>query len=417
MPQLIPGNEVTAYLAIINAAPYPGGPSEVQRITESNLLVYYSDVATVIYRQVELFQANNAYLIAAITCFNDTQLQAVGIFVNKVQTSPPVNDPIMIINSNYDNVILNPNVSSPPMEKTLSIFGTSKIGLISLAAGTVVDELRIGPGAHVDGADSSAGATSPPASPPNFTAIDTLWMPFARSKPSKLNYITLGSRINNLVVDEGSYFGGMKEDPDVPCADAVTGMQATEVTKNGILVSWTPPAQYLFINTFYRKTNSMVWILATEVDGDFVNDTGFIFRSLESDTWYDFKASVVCSNGGIAKTEITTKTICCGAGTQLSIYKFCQITALITASPASPPASQVLCNGVTINLQYPPGPTLTIPYLASVNAAIVTDFVLDNIPYQLMPYNAATATWDVSSTPIGTLIDGNVVTVGVSIPA
>lgn len=420
MPTILPSNEKADFISIVKAAPYPGGPSEADRL--QSVLNYYEDVHTAIYRQLELFASNNSYLISAITVFNDNQLQLVGIFVNKSQSSPPITDPVLIINSDYTTVDLTPNVSSPPAEKTLGILGSSHIGAVVLDSNTVLDQLYIGPGSTVDVYDGSAGISSPPLSPPVAARVGTIWLPKMKSKPSALNSVVYGSMIGQVVKDEGSYYGGIAENPTETCADAVTAMAATEITKDAVLVSWTPPAQYLFINTFFRKTNSQVWILATTEDGDFVDDSGFIFRHLEAQTFYDFKATVICSNGGQVSTQITTETICCGGGTNLTIYDVCPITMIISSTPDSPPAGQVLCNGISIDLNYPPGATITIPYLASVNARILNPFVVGHSgggtadSYQNFPYDSMTGTWDATSTSLGTFVVSNLVTVSVGLP-
>lgn len=414
MPTPVPPLVQQAYLNIVAAAPYPGGPYEVDRITSSNLLAFYEDVASVLYRQIELFEANNAYLVQAISVFDPTLLQSVGIWFNvTVGSSPPLADPVLIINSTCDLVVLNPNVSSPPAEKTLAIWGPSNISLIKLVNGTILDQLWLGPGSTVDSLNASTGTLSPPT----YTAVNTIWIRFARSTPSALNSVVYESVIHEVVQDEGSYYGGVQENPNVTCPDAVTNMQVTEVTNRGLLVSWTPPASYLFINTFYKKTNSQVWILAIDVDGDFVDPTGFVFRHLEDDTWYDFRAAVVCTNGGLAYTQITTQTSPSGLGAQLNLYKVCPITMIISNSPDSPPTGQALCNGVAIDLHYPVGSTITIPYLATVNSKVLNPFVINNVPYQNFPYDPSTGTWDASTTPVMSFTNGDVITVNVSLPA
>lgn len=407
----IPTPEKNAFIDIVKLAPYPGGPNEASRLQD--ILVNYEDIYTAITRELDLFASNNSYLINGVTQFDDTELQAVGIYVNKSQI-PPLTDPVLIINSSYDEIIL--TIPSPMLYKTLCILGPSTVKNIVLDAGVTLNELWIGPGATVDLVDGANVIVSPLASPP--TVVQKIYLPFAKSTPSKLNAVTYGSVVNQIVKEEGSYYGGVKSNnPDIPCADVVTGITATEITKNSVFVSWAPPTSYLFINVFYRKTNSNVWMPVGEEDGEYTGDTGFTFRRLESDTFYDVQISVKCTNGGVANNSITFQTTCCGAGTQMSLYKNCPITMLISSTPDSPALSQVLCNGVSIALHYPPGPTITIPYLASVNCSILQPFIIDNANYQLMPYNPTTGTWDASTTPVLTFVEGNVVTVNVSIPA
>lgn len=418
MPQLPPA-EKQAFLDIVSVAPYPGGPSEVERLQD--ILNTYDDVRTAIYRQLDQFASNNAYLINAISVFDDTELLAVGIWVNKTQSSPLITDPLLIINSTLGEVVLTNNnlptspPTSPAVPKTLGILGPSYIDSIVLSPGVILSELYIGPGSTVDELDAALYESSPPA----YSSVDTIWLPFIRSTPSSLKAVTYTSQVHQVMLDEGSYYGGIKgNNPDTPCADAVTNMLATEVTRNGVLISWTPPAQYLFITPFFRKTNSQVWILATEEDGEFVGDTGFVFRNLEIDTYYDFRASVTCSNGGIANTDITTKTVCCGAGTSLQLYRTCPILITITSTPASPSIPIVLCNGTEIAPigSYPPGPTLTISELAGKDVVSLVPFVVDSLNVPGVSFDSDTATWDVSGTTLGVFVEDNEIEVNVVIP-
>ena len=269
MPTPLPSGEKTAFIDIVKAAPYPGGPGEADRL--ESILNNYEDIPMAIYRQLELFASNNSYLTRAIAVFDDAELQVIGVFNNK-QSITPLADPVLIINSQYTEVTLSP--ASPPA--TLGILGNSNIGKITLGLGTDLSQLYIGPKVVVDVFDSSASVASPPVN----TVLQTLWLPFMKSTPSALKMAAYQSNINQIIIDEGSFFGGIQAyDPELPCPYPVTGITATEVTKNGVFVSWTAPAgDYLFIDTYYKKTNSSVWIKADEAAGEFVNETGFVFR-------------------------------------------------------------------------------------------------------------------------------------------
>lgn len=422
MPNTISQGEIDLFVQYTKAVPYPGGLSEADNIVTRNLLVYYEDVITCIYRQLELIQANNAYLTKLIGVFDDTELQAVGIWNNKtLSSSPPLTDPVLIINSTIDLVILTPNTSSPPAEKTLGIFGNSVIGLIVLDESTTLDEIMVGPGSIVQSFDASAGETSPPASPSLPANVETIWLPFARSTPSRMDSVVYGSRIGQVVLDEGSYYGGVKEDPDITCAYPVTNLTASQTVKNGVSLSWDPPISgsppidnYLFINTFFKKSNNSVWIQASEVDGDFVGDTGFVFRHLESDTFYDFKVSSTCVTGGVASETITIKTGCCGSGNTLTTWKKCEFTLTIAVSPIT--TLDALCNGAKIAIQYPEGTTLTVPYFIGRKEDMDSTLIINNVPYQNFPFDDESGQWDASQTSLQQFIAGNIVTGSINLP-
>src|SRR6185312_309293 len=335
MPVLIPDNEKQAFISLVQAAPGPlGGPFEASRLQE--VLVYYTDVYTAIMRELDLFASNNAYLTEAMACFDDTQLLAVGIWNGKTVSSLPLSDPILIVNSTFtDNLILISKQPSPPIYQTLAILGNSNIFGVSLEANAKLSELYIGPGVVVTSADSSQ---------PN-AIVEIIWLPNLKNIPSTLLSAVYGSQIQQVIVDPGSYFGGYTlVNPLATCQSTISNIAATEATNNSLFISWTPPSEpYIFINTYYRKSNSQPWIVATDADGEFVNESGFVFRYLEKDTYYDFKVSVTCKNGAINDTVVSAKTVCCGAGSSIQLYRDCSITMLISETADSPPLGQVLC--------------------------------------------------------------------------
>ena len=399
MPTLIPNIEKQAFIAIVAVR----NPNEALRL--QSVLNYYEDVPIAIGRQQEDFAYNNGYLTAAMNTLNNINLQAAGVYYQQQLSAPLSTPPVMWINSNTNAGIV--IASSPP---GFAVLGSSNINKITLDPYVVIPGLYIGPGSIVDVLDGTATGS----------IVNYLILPFARSTPATLNTAKFGTTIGSVQVADGSYFGGYQDDDANSLCFPVTNMQATEITKNGVLVSWTPPVSssppILFIETSYRKTGSKVWIPVDETIGDYQGLSGFAFRCLEPDTWYDIQATVQCGNGGYSFNQITIQTTCCGAGTNMSLYKVCNITMMIGVAP-SPPPVQTLCNGVSIPLWYPPGSTITIPYLATVNCNIVQQMIIDNYNYQLMPFNAATGTWDASTTPVLEFITGNVVTVGVALPA
>ncbi len=402
MPTPIPAGEKSAFIAIVAVR----NPQEAVRL--QTLLNNYEDVPMVIGRQQDDFAANNLYLTAAMNTLNNASLQSVGVYFARnlnVQPSPPA---VMLV-----NVIATGGVDINTSPPGFAILGTSNINEVELGPTVRIPGLYIGPGSVVDVLDGTQTVG---------VSVNNLYLPFMRSNPSALNMARFGTIIGNIEVAEGSYFGGyLDDDPESACNIPVTDLIATEATQNGLFLSWTPPAPtsppVVFINTYYKKSNSSVWIPADESVGEFVGNTGFVFRELEPDTFYDFKVVVVCGNGGTATAMITTQTVCCGAGTILPVYKYCQITFLITSVADSPPGGQVLCNGEVINLHYPPGTTITVPYLATVNCAVVSDMVIDNAIFQGMPFNRGTGTWDASGTSVQGFNEGSVVTVGMSLPA
>lgn len=393
MPTPIPSGEKSAVIALVNVV----NPVEAMRL--ATVLVNYEDVLTMIGRQLSTFIQRNNYLIQVMACFTDANLVSVGIYNRKSGNN--LTEPNAIINSNYAGIMtMSSNIGQ------LVILGNSFVNSVVLSSNVDVQYIYIGPGSTLNIADSSASGA----------IINKIILPFVRSTPSTLNTLKFGSTIGLVQVDAGSYYGGVaNDDVTATCPDVVTSVVATENTNNSVLISWALPGSYLMINIFYKKANSNVWILATDSDGDFDGDTGFVFRTLESDTFYSFRISTVCTNGGIANAEITTQTVCCGSGTVLTQYVDCEITANIKTSP-NPANTQTLRNGTVIPLEYPVGATLTIPYLADPAKYVFKTLVVDEANYQNFPFNVTTGVFNAAGTTLTTFIDGNVVTIRASIP-
>lgn len=407
------------FLNLVAVAPLPGGPSEVERL--QIILVNYEDINTAIQRQQELFASNNSYLTQAMDCFNDNQLQAVGIWNNKQQASPPLTNPVLIVNSRFDTVDL--TTTSPAIYVGLTLMGDTYIGRLNLSLGVILNELYIGPGCTIDVYAGAAYVSSPPV----FSKTNTIWMPNIKNMPATLNAATYQSQIGNIILEPGSYYGGVQNnDPNLPCAQNVIGVTVTEQTKSAFLVSWTPPTlnsplvspanNYLFLKVFFKLHESSPWIMATELDGDWIGDMGFIFRHLEVDTFYDIRIQTQCQNGGIANVDITVQTVCCGAGSRVPLWMVCPVVCYIKDSPDTS-LMQTLCNGVQIQKEYPSGPTLTIPYLADpLKAQLQPNLVVDNNNYQFFPFDVGTGTFDASTTSLVQFIEPNVITINVNLP-
>jgi hypothetical protein len=406
MPTPISPTDKSNFIDLVRVAPSPGGPQEAIRLQD--IFNTYDDVIIAIGRQLSLYSGSNAYLIECMATLNDTDLKNVFIFNMKIDdpSSGPSN-PRLICNSTFTGTI---NITSN--SDGLVILGNSSVSRVQLAANVNLANLYLGPGCTVDVLDASASGAF----------VSNIWLTFMNNTASSLNSVVFGSGIGAVHIDEGAYYGGQDpNDPQLPCAKAVTGLAASDITNNSVALSWTPAADgWLFLNLYYKKKDSSVWIQAGEaIGGYFVTSgapTGYTFGNLDPDTWYDFRVSVRCNNGGVAVTQISAQTVCC-ATNPLSMYKDCPITMTIQ-TPATPIGGQYLCNGIQIDTFYPPGTTVAIPYLASVNCAVLNPFIYNGVSYQNVPFDPYTGTWDVSGVSgIGSLSDGDVVSVNVSLPA
>lgn len=296
MPTPIPIGEKDAFIAIVQAAPYPGGQQEAYRL--QSVLVNYEDIPVAIGRELPLFASNNGYLTAAMAVFTDSALQAVGIYNAKTGTT--LADAVMIINSTYTGTV---TLSAKTVIPGLTILGTSTVNRVTLATNINLSNLYIGPGSILNIVDSSvAGAF-----------INNIWLPYLKSTPSILKTAVNGSQIGNIEIDEGSYYGGQSYVPESgSCSMPVTDLVVGIITHNTLSLTWTNPEEYLFINVYYRKKGSNVWLQATDVTGNFDGATGYTFNTLESETDYEFQVIVTCVNGILSNpTEVSGNTTCC----------------------------------------------------------------------------------------------------------
>lgn len=391
MPTAIPSGEKNAFIALVRVKL----PIEADRLV--TILVNYEDISVALCRELFFYDSNPNLLTQMMAVFTDAQLLNVGIYNNKTSSSLLTN-PMYIINSTYTG-----GVSVTADAERLIILGESTVSTITVATTKEVGFLYIGSGCSVDVADSTAVDAF----------INRLYVEYSRSRSGRLNTIKSESGIGQLYVAPLAYFGGYSDNvPAATCADAVTDLVANNITHNSVVLSWTAPtANFVEISIAYKKNESEVWIPADDIIGDYVGNTGYVFRKLEPDTYYNFGVFVTCNNGGVAATYVSAQTVCCGAG-GMSMTKGCWVTALIKTSP-DPAELQTLCNGTIIPLEYPVGTTLTIPLLIGSR---IDQIVIDNTQQQLFPFNPATGTFDAAATPLLSFIDGNVITFIANLP-
>jgi hypothetical protein len=405
MPTQIAPAEKAAFIALVEIAPFPGGPLEASRLQD--VLVYYTDIPTAIGRQLELYASNNAYLKECMAVFDDTELQNANIYNNKYNSPvAPFNDAVMIINSTYDGII-----GLTAHANGFTLLGHSYVSRLELDDGVILQNLYIGPGSTLDVLDSAGTLYA--------GAVLNIWLPFANNTASALNSAVFGSVIGAVHLTKGSFYGGLDQnDPQLPCAIPVTSLYTSGITHDSITLNWTPPASgYLFLDVFYKRTDSAPWLQPKPDMIGFITFSGevygFVFSGLEADTSYDFKVSVRCNNGGLANETMTASTVCCGAST-VDDFIDCKFYITIKDTPGT--TMQALCNGELIYTEYPSGTTLQIPYLAGKD--IVADLIIDNNNTQEVSetYDKPQGKWDAAGTPIAQFVDGNKITIVARIP-
>jgi hypothetical protein len=289
MPTPIPAPEKTAVLDIVKVL----DPVEADKLNA--VLVNYEDVLTMVGRSLPVFEYKNSYLQSVLTPLDTNQLQAVGIYFNI--NGPIAADARLIVDSTVTGGAIINTASNG-----LGILGNSTVDAVTVSAGIRLRDLWIAPGSKLTLLDSTA----------NGAFVGTVFVRNLRSAPAELTAIKFGSGIGSVQVDNGAIYGGPQSNtPGQQCANPVSNLAASDVTYNTVKLGWTAPQQApLVINVYYKKTEGGIWLLASENVGDFLTN-GFIFRSLEKETKYDFKVSVTCINGGIADTTLSQVTTCC----------------------------------------------------------------------------------------------------------
>ncbi len=290
MPTQILQGEKTAFIALVTIQ----SAYEAARLVD--VMVNYEDIPTVIGRQLQVYEANFPYLIELMDVFaaSDADLIAAGIYYKKTALAS-VTNPTAIINCTYSTNGLTVQYTDNILG--LMVVGKSVVDTITVDATKTLSFLYVGPGSSVNMADSTAAGSS----------INRIELAFIRSTAARLNLVKFGSNIGPVVVQPGAFYGGISNDnPNLTCAAPVTDLKAGIITHNSIQLIWVPPVSgYLFIDVFFRKTGSSVWVKVTDLHGDYAADnTGYMFRQLERDTFYDFEVITTCNNGGTAKLAL-----------------------------------------------------------------------------------------------------------------
>lgn len=298
MPTPIVAGQKTAFISMVNAL----NPQEALRLNA--VLINYSDIPNAI----AMFIKYPNFLNAGMECFaaNDSDLRTAGIYLNTtLEDSPPITDPVMLVNT----------VSPYPLYVTTNtlttyFLGSSNIFDVIILGNISLNILYIGAGVTVNILDSTATGS----------IVNNVVVDYVNDIPASLNSVVYGSAVNNIKVTPGSYYGGVKNiDPETKCELAVTNLTVGGITYNSVILQWigpnffSPPESYLLLEVFYRKTGSEVWLSVDDTIGEYIENEGYVFRSLEKDTLYDFKVSVTCINGGVGNTIISSQTVCCGS--------------------------------------------------------------------------------------------------------
>lgn len=289
MPTAIPQPEIDAFIDIVKFK----SAYEAERLP--SILVNYEDIPTAIYRQLDEFSTNAPYLAACMDVFTDADLQAAGIYNEKSAITPA--SPVLIIASTDVDIQVATDTNS------LYILGASQVNEITFVAGKALNTLYVGAGAEVGLIDVTAASSF----------IYRLYADFKKNVGAIVKRVLINSNILFTYIAPGAIYGGVGYDNTAACANPISTLAFTNITGDSIQLGWVAPASpYISIDISFKRSDSAIWAPATTLNGDFVGNTGFIFRKLDGDTNYDFSITVTCPNGGISVAVTgSEKTECC----------------------------------------------------------------------------------------------------------
>lgn len=287
MPTPIPQVYIDNFVAIATAV------DKIAGLRVSQTLVNYEDITTAIGRYLSYIEQNETLMTEFINCFPDQRyLNAVGIFVNQAYASMQTASyagPNLYVACTFSAGL---TVASGAISVWLAN-GTTITGGLLVPANISLPYLYLSSGSSLDFMDSSQSGA----------VVGIITLNNAKTNPAIIRAIATGSTYNVLNATNGAVFGGQSaNNPTSACAQPATGLQLNgPITHNTVPLSWTNPASGIIgVNIYYKKTLSPTWIQAQDSDGDYVGNSGFVFRSLSPDTSYDFQVTTTCKNGGIS---------------------------------------------------------------------------------------------------------------------
>lgn len=269
----------------------------------------YADLVMVLISLLDRFECVPSFLTDLLSCIDGTELTTLKIYFNV--TSGTATDPTFIVNSAIGTATLTITTTDSRMGKYVGecvIAGSSVVDKFVLADGTL-GVLDVSGGAHLKVLETTGTAI-----------INTLRVSGCNSVVSTVDVAASSALIDNEVTFGGGYFGGYScLNAEAACAHDVSGLATSKITFNSITINWTPASETIRTVILYRLNNYLAWIdvdaanISTPIGNRIIN--GFVFRGLESDTYYDFKVINVCANGiKSGGALITAKTLSIAGG-------------------------------------------------------------------------------------------------------
>lgn len=266
------------------------------------ILTGYDKVYAMFVTLLKQYECYPQLMTDMMTAFDNASLIAQGIYVGGVHGT--ITDGKIFVNA----TVTTATYAVPPGDllAELIVAGSSVINSLYVIAGGTVGMLSVTDGARVKVIGTGEGAI-----------IDILRVTGCNGLASTVETIDSTGTINQIKVDGDGFVGAIScLDPTLSCGDEVSDLTFNKVTAESLLLNWTAAASSVRTVVYYRLNNTPVWLHAGVDNGDGVKGnyatdgtTGYSFRGLKIDTYYDFKVVNICSNGiASAGTTATQKT-------------------------------------------------------------------------------------------------------------
>lgn len=263
------------------------------------ILTDYDKVFAAYLSLHEYFDCYPTFIYAFMDCWDGAALLANDIYYN--QTSGTLTDPKLIVRGTATTV----NIST-----------TTQIPEFAVSGDAVVDEVNLTGTGYIGMFSVQAGATIKVISTDATSYIDVLRIVGCNGIGATVNAAATGTRILNVDVNEGAFFGGINcVDPTDVCGDEVSGLAFSNVSNTGLTLKWTAAPTSIRTIVSFRTNNAPTWLYPNSTDpdnhvtGNYIEGVpGYAFRGLQPSTFYDFRVVNVCPNGVLSAGAIATQS-------------------------------------------------------------------------------------------------------------
>jgi hypothetical protein len=258
----------------------------------------YDSLISMIFLFSKIFDCDTAYLDDIIASVDDAVWTANGVYNAKTGTT--ITNPRVLINSTYDDVVVDTNtlelllVTSGSHVGNLNVTGNTLLDLLTIQGGSTIDHL----GVATDG-----------------SCINCLYVRCCSSSASHLTKVGYGSNVKNFSIDECAVYGGVACAPSVTPLPEISGVSVSDETGDGFQIDWTLPGGGVTgVMISYRREGELDWKIPNHLpDPAHATVAGtfdqVIFTLLDAETTYEILIQTTDGTNlseGTIVTAITT---------------------------------------------------------------------------------------------------------------